>query len=324
MKRERSSSGVPVEVQKAFNVWPGEVQNAGRVYQVSCARGLFALKEVEPNREKLSFSCSVICFLREKGFLAAVPCEAASNGEPFFIHQDTGYLLSPWIEGKSPDFTSLHHLSTAVNLMADLHLKGQGYVPAPGRWYRSRLGRWPHEWSQGLEEIRRCFHFRAFISELERQGEHAITMLTSGAAYQTGVEQAGKDGTLCHRDLVHHNFLMDNLSNLHIIDFEYCALELPVADVGRFFRKSLPLHGWKEEVMEQLLGIYHSVHPLSCRDRLILRAYLTFPHEWWRLAHRILQGRVSRIEIPKRINALKDQDFGRVELLPKLAPGSLE
>lgn len=313
------SGEISGEVFRAFNLQPEGIEKTNRIYKVSSNRGVFALKQIEPNREKLNFAHSVIRHLRGKGLLAAVPYELTVTGEPLFIQGNLGYLLCKWVEGRQLNFSSIADLLQAVNLMAELHLKGEGYAVQTGCWQRNRLGTWLPQWVSASEEIRQCPYLGTLLNDLLSQAAEGLKLLTLGEVYQQEVELAERLGTLCHRDLVNHNFMLDNLGYLHIIDFEYCALELPVADLGRFLRKALPLQHWNWEVMQQLLNSYQTIYPISPGGIQLLRAYLTFPHEWWRLARRLKSSALTMAEIAKRVDLLKEKDRGRQELLQQLA-----
>lgn len=307
------------DVFQAFDLQPEKIVKTNRIYKVSGNRGVFALKQIESNRKKLYFIHSVIQHLRAKGLSAVVPYELTVAGEPLFIKDDFGYLLSRWIEGRQLDFSSSEDLLRAVNLMAELHVKGEGYAVTTGNWQRNRLGSWLSLWVSERKELCQCPFFGSMLKDLLNQADEALRLLNLRGTYQQEVELATRAGTVCHRDLVYHNFLLDNFENLHIIDFEYCALELPVADLGRFLRKALPQHDWNWDIVQQLLNSYQAIYPLSPGGMQLLRAYLTFPHEWWRMARRLMSGTLTKAEIAKRVDLMNKKDRGRKKLLQELA-----
>ncbi len=323
---------VPREVFLAFNLRVEHLERVRKVVKVDTSTGSYALKRVIPAREKIQFAFRVVEYLNSKGFEAAVPFLLTKTGEPLYNQGEAGYVLSPWIEGKEADFKCREDLVLAADIMGRLHRAAVGFCLPEGEWVRNVLGQWPLRWKRGLEELRDLVEervdaaaqdffavMRPILPELLRQGVQALELLNHRGNYLLQVEGARARRCLCHRDLVHHNLIIDRFGKVHIIDFEYCALELPVADVGRFLRKALPQTGWDWTKVKPLLRVYGEVYPLTAEDRWMLLALLTFPHDWWRLVRRYNEGVWPHNQLKQQLQCLVQSEQGRQIFLQEMA-----
>jgi CotS family spore coat protein len=232
--------------------------------------------------------------------------------------------------------------------MGKMHLASLGFNLPAGEWSRNSLGQWPRQWVKaleelagGLEELERLAEqaeqakqivqaeqvhqnkdqlptVRTILPQLITQGRQALELLETKGSYRQHVEKGKNLGCLCHQDIVHHNLIIDSSNQVHLIDFEYCALELPVADVGRLLRKVLPELGWDCSRLLPLLITYHKVFPLTINDRWLLLALLTFPHAWWRLLRRAQEGTWSATRLCHQLQSLIKEHQGRQLFLDEL------
>ncbi|MHB1167453.1 MAG: CotS family spore coat protein [Carboxydocellales bacterium] len=333
------------EVFSAFGLQVEGLAQSRTAIKVYTPNGNYALKQVTPEREKVRFTYRVIEYLRAQGFTAAVPLLTTKTGAILHLQGADGYILSPWIEGREANFKWGEDLLLAAELMGKMHLASLGFNLPDGEWSRNSLGQWPQQWIKaleelagGLEELEKLAEqaeqivqaeqvqqnndqlptVRTILSQLITQGRQALELLETKGSYRQQVEKAQHLGCLCHRDIVHHNLIIDSSNQIHLIDFEYCALELPVADVGRLLRKVLPGLGWDCSKLLPLLIVYHKVFPLTTYDRWLLLALLTFPHAWWRLLSRTQEGTWSATRLSHQLQSLIQEHQGRQLFLDEL------
>ncbi|HEX3031735.1 MAG TPA: CotS family spore coat protein [Bacillota bacterium] len=319
MSKDKGGAEIPLEVFKAFRLELEGIERIRRLYKIYSTNGIFALKPVEPSSEKLFFAHRVIEYLRRRGFFGAVPYEKTIFGEPIYIKDGTGYVLTKWVEGRELNFDRTGDLLAAAGAMGELHRLGEGFSPGKGQWTRSLLGRWLSLWARAIEEMRLCARLEPYLEQLIQQAESALTLLSLNGDYHSQVQRAELKGNICHRDLVSHNFIQDYLGNVHIIDFEYCALEIPAADIGRFLRKALPQQGWDWSLAKDILRTYEESYPLMAGGKQMLLAYLTFPHEWWRLARRFSYHTGEPEHLEKVLTTLIAQDGDRKAFLQEMS-----
>lgn len=282
------------QVFAAFGLKAEQAEQVRNILKVHTQSGDFALKETAPAPHKIAFAQRVIAYLHSNGFTRAVPFCLTAEGEPIFVNERTGYIVTPWIEGREANFCAWADLRQAVRTLAELHRAGAGFGRAESKlcrkenkvWTRNLLGRWPGQWVRALEELEKLPVARPFLEALVRQGKEALRLLAGQDTYRQKAAEGRERGTVCHRDFVHHNLIVNIQGEFQVIDFEYCALELIAADLGRFFRKSLPKAGWDWSRARKLLEEYQSIALLDRLDRRLVLAYLTFPYEWWRQAKR--------------------------------------
>ncbi len=277
-------NSVPQEVFEAFALQVEAFEQLKKgLYKVVTSSGDYALKPVAPSRERICFAVQVIQYLHNQGFTNAVPFLLTKTGAPLFITTGgSGYVVNPWLAAREANFNCQQDLILAASTMGKLHQAGRGFQPVPGEWKRDVLGSWAQVWQKALQELA-DFDTVYSVGEYLKQGAQALKLLENGAVYQLQVAKTRREGNCCHRDLVFHNLLVDQAGEMHIIDFEYCAVEMPVADVGRFLRKALPPLGWHWPTAKLVLTAYEKHNPLTTAELTLILAYLTFPFEFWRL-----------------------------------------
>ena len=100
---------------------------------------------------------------------------------------------------------------------------------------------------------------------------------------KTSYEKMKKDNRyfyLCHNDLAHHNFIIDN-DNVNIIDFDYCNIDLRIKDIYIFINKVIKNLVYEKEAIDSILEAYEKPNDkIDSQEREILNALICYPYDF--------------------------------------------
>ena len=77
------------------------------------------------------------------------------------------------------------------------------------------------------------------VESMEKQMNKAIELLLN-----TNYEKMKRDNRyfyLCHNDLAHHNFIIDE-DKVNMIDFDYCKIDIKAIDIYNFIIKVIKIY----------------------------------------------------------------------------------
>jgi CotS family spore coat protein len=206
------------------------------------------------------------------------------------------YTVMNWVEGRELDYGRAGDLETAAALIARLHRATAGFRPESAPKGRIAHGTWLERFRGRLDQL------SAFVDEVRgrrtldsfdqlflslapggiRAGGEALAVLAS-SEYRRVAEEARDRGAFCHHDTAHHNFLTGP-SGTWIIDFDYLLCDTPLHDVGSLMRRGLKARGWGAGAARAVLSAYAAEGDLPRGWARILRGFLRWPQELWRLS----------------------------------------
>ncbi|MDA8442120.1 MAG: CotS family spore coat protein [Peptococcaceae bacterium] len=282
--------------------WYGlKVQTAQKVrdaWRLETTLGPKCFKRVELSRGKVDFIAAALNHLLHNGFTATIPFIATLDGCNFVEEPDGLYYLTDWIPGREGDITGVADVCAAAGILAKLHQASQGFILPPNCEPRQTWGKLPYEWLKHHAELERYRVLAQAAMDSTFNREFAATSgwyiarcqcaidILHTCNYEKLVEQAKRQGSLCHRDFTYHNFIFDTANRLYVIDFDYCAQEIRAYDVARYARKVARNFKWQLRPVKLMLQAYDEVAPLSSDEIRFIAAFLFFPQQYWRIANR--------------------------------------
>lgn len=263
---------------------------------------------METEAGKVLFFLSAMFYLWENGFHFMSRPFKTKEGELFVADGKSLYFLTSWIEGKYIDFSGEDQLEAAVNLLVEMHRKGEGFHPPENCIPRNDIGKWPDKWQKRIRDLK----IMAVLSQEEKDDFdktfHGIVNICLDEAHQSLklIQSAGYEDycqdlinlkPLCHRDFVYHNIIVNdtNSTNVHhgyyghnayLIDFEYCVQDSRVIDLARLIRTVFIEHPWEIGTAQRIIRGYQKIYPLTLTEEKLLLALLLFPHDIWRTGHK--------------------------------------
>lgn len=262
-------------------------------------RGNFALKKVDYNLKKLIFIHSAIEHLIKNGFTRLARTYLTNDGKIYIEKDNEIYTISNWVKGRESDLKNARDMYNASQTLAELHNASMGYDPPENSNPKRNLGKWPKKYLSRCEDLLEFkdkiskkgninkfdYLFLSNVDYYYEQGLRAFEELQD-SDYKKLVDKGIEEKGFCHRDYTYHNLIVDDQEQLHVIDFDYCVIDIPIADISRFFQKVIRKSNWEFDKLKSLLNGYEKVRSLSPEEMRVLYIAMTFPQKFWRLARR--------------------------------------
>jgi CotS family spore coat protein len=315
-------------VLEHYHIYPPEIVPRGKVFKIYDGIKYYALKKVEMAPAKLLFFLSSMDYLWDQGFHTMSRLIKSSQGEMYVEEAGSLFFLTEWVEGRYVNLAHPPELKKAVQLLADMHLKGEGFHPLPGCIQRNDIGQWEKKWQRRMKDLEKMavlckkethtfdFIFRKTVQDALIQGSRALQLLAS-LGYKDYCRELEKKKPLCHRDFVYHNMIYSG-AEIFLIDFEYCVQDSRVIDLARFIRTGWLRHPWEVGRSLEIVDLYNRYYPLSSIEYRLLEAVLMFPHDVWRCGHRWYFSGQRKNSILKGLRQEYDYHNRKWEVLKKL------
>jgi CotS family spore coat protein len=311
-----------------------EVQPVRAAYLLKTTKGAFALKKADYKANKLEFIHSAIEHLYNNGFKRLARTYLTRNGKTHIEVDGEIYFLTNWLQGREADLKSAKDMYNASQTLAELHLASKGFTPPPDCKPKVNLGKWPNKFQKRCNEllefrdrVRESTSYgkfdRLFLSNVDyyyEQSLKAISMLAR-SSYLDLVKKAQEERGFCHRDYTYHNLIIDSFGVPHVIDFDYCVIDLQIADISRFFQKVMRKSQWEFDKVKGLLNSYEKINPLSPQDLEVLYISMMFPQKFWRLVRRYYDHtrNETELELFSKLKDITDERVLREDFLQRFS-----
>ncbi|MDI6870612.1 MAG: CotS family spore coat protein [Bacillota bacterium] len=275
-----------------FGLQPVSFTPVRRAWRVDTVDGPRFLKCTTLTAPELTFVAAALDYLRRRGE-PAPQLELDCRGRPWVERQGYAFLLTDWVDGREAHFPDPADLVLAVEAVAYLHLRGEGFRPPPAGHLRVEWGRWPERFGrravqlQVFREAARAAGGRVDRAYLAlwpyhfEQARKALKLLES-SAYPFLSAAGRRRPVICHHDLSERNFLLSG-GGVRLIDFDYCLYDFPAHDLANFLQRQAQAEDWEAAPAQSALRFYERVRPLQRGERRLLLALLIWPHRYWLL-----------------------------------------
>lgn len=268
-------------------------------YQVDTYEGRRLIKRSRALPDAIFLASQALDHLISRGFHNVVPIRPTKYGDPWVKEAGQLYYQTDWISGKEFSIKRSEQLLEAIMLLARMQSAAVGFAPSSPAAGREKWHTWTERYQERLDDLKGCSEIvekngicsefdSLFITEVEgfiEQGRLSVELLNQ-ADYRGLVEEARREGGICHRDFVGRNLIRSRRREIYIVNFDNCQLDLKVFDLGRLLSWALPNFGWDFDLAEGTLSRYQEVIPLKKDEILLLASYLNFPQRLWFLARK--------------------------------------
>ncbi|MGE5507126.1 MAG: phosphotransferase [Chitinophagales bacterium] len=263
--------------------------------RVETEGGVFALKASTKAPERLQLLAEAFASLAGRGFHRMAPYLPTLLGEPYVEYESRLWTVSPWREGREPEYGAPGEIARCAATLAAFHRAGLGFSPARGA-QRTTLGKWPEKLAGRTGELRSFFE-TARLSPTPTPFELALreygpVFLEQAEAAEEGLRRsafaarcawAAKARPLAHGDASNRNFILGTDGEAYLLDLDDLKRELPEIDLCRLLRRTLRRVDWDFALGREVLSAYLSEFPLGNIELAILRSLLGYPDKAWRL-----------------------------------------
>ncbi|QQE73276.1 phosphotransferase [Brevibacillus composti] len=275
-------------LEKAFRCRIYGARPRRNVSYLKTDRGHWILKGYK-QREKADWVIRLSEFLRHKGFLHTVQYIADSTGEKIFPYGGKFYTIMKMIDGRESDNASLSDVKKAAMTLARFHQAARHFPssePFPIDGKPALLDKW-----EGRLE-----HFERITWQIEQKGpqnrlEQLIMEMAEEAihdarhilqaAYKMPLTAelfaAYEHGTLAHRDVASHNFLLTPRGSCYLIDLDTVGQDMQLVDLVQFMGRMLLLQEYRLSSFVEAIDAYSQIHYLSDTQIWMIHQLLRYP-----------------------------------------------
>jgi CotS family spore coat protein len=275
-------------LEKAFRCHVYAVKPKRNVHLLKTDRGYWILKGYK-NEEKANWVTQLSQALRQKGFLHTVQYVSDAGGAKVFPYGDRYYTIMKMIDGKEADNSALYDVKKSAATLAHFHLAAQGF-PVPYTYAYEGTPALLDKWESRLE------HFERITWSIERNGPQnrleSLIQQMKGQIISDGqqlLQQAYKlpltaemynaleRGTLAHRDVASHNFLLTQRGNCYLIDLDTVGHDLQLFDLVQLMSRMLLMQDYRLESFVEAIEAYSKINLLSDTQVWTVHQMLRYP-----------------------------------------------
>lgn len=282
-----------VRLFEAMGLKISQIIPARNVYRILTDKGFFSLKKLRFPEEDMDFVLSAGKYLEENGFANICKLVEQKNGDSFVDFMGDKYYLTEWIDGRECDLLNPQDLNAASETLAFFHEAARGYNPVGCPVDRCFYGKWPESFRREINEmglVKERILSKTEKSEMDeiylnylnisiKDGEEALRLL--GETDYEGISgRAEKEGGLIHHGYAQCNILHAFDGRTHIVDLDYCIMDIRIHDIGSLILRSMKKSDWDTGVALGILESYSRRSPLSREELKVLIPFLLFPHDF--------------------------------------------
>lgn len=261
------------------------------VWWIRTPEGYKILKKQSHSSEMLDFIIAAIEHLVSNGiFIPEI--NKTKNGNPYALINNTCYVLSEAIDGRTLDYLSSDNMKRIAHELAKFHKASKGFVPPAKSKIRTHLGDWIETYQKKMNKLKGYYDTESskdkhsefgklILSEFPYFYERMETAIRGldQSVYHQWVQTAQKEGALCHQDFAAGNLILDHSGRLYVLDTDSITLDLPHRDIRKILNKIMKKRGkWELTLVSDILKWYQEINPLDSSQWIVLKHLLTYPH----------------------------------------------
>ena len=263
-----------------------------KVFILFTDKGKKILKIISSSQDRIKFIDKALNIIKENDRYILQYC-TNSNGDIITEWKGKSYVLLDMIEGREATFTNPIEVEWCTKALANFHNASKNII---NNFTNEdiRLNKSKNLIYEFLNDL--CFITEAErvickfsyknefdilfldnVSKAKNDLNKSINLLTNSSYNELYADE--KNMILCHLDLAHHNFIInDEIVNL--IDFDYCNINLKIIDLYNFMSKVIKNIAYDKEMLDNILKTYNSINEISDEEIQVLYALLNYPRDF--------------------------------------------
>ena len=287
----------------------------------------------EGREESLIDQIDIINHCRQQGFSGFLEFVALKDGSLYGKINDRSYFyLTEFPELQKFYYHNLRHLKSAVKLIADFREAVRNWaVPVYLQGLKEKLNLLTkiNEMATYLKAFKMlAVHrinptrfdklFLEYLPAIEESAGTAVSLL--GASKYLELLTESRTNSIIINDWSRSNLGVGPQSGLYCLHLNNFCCEVSIIDLAVLLLKSGRSNGWSRQWFDSLCEEYQHNIPISQVEFSIIKAYLTFPWNLYRLANRYYLNRVEwplHYFVEKLERLIKDEE-NRIQLVQQL------
>lgn len=304
-----------------------------KVFLLITNKGKKILKRCEMNIENVEFIDKALnyIYLKDKNVISY--CRNKEN-KVVTSWNNKNYIVIDLIDGREATFTNPVEVICCSKSIAKLHEASVGIedyingLKIKCIYGENVIDKYINDLSdiKKLEALVKKFKYKnefdslfiKNIDEIKKQMDSSINLLIK-SNYQK-MKNDKELNYLCHNDLAHHNFIINN-DEVNIIDFDYCNIDLRIIDIYIFISKVIKNMAYDKGYIDTIMKEYEkNSNCISIEEREVLKSLIAYPYDFVNIIKSYYFKEKSweeEVFISRLKNKIEADSF-RVELLKTL------
>jgi CotS family spore coat protein len=260
------------------------------VYRIDVNDMTYCLKKVYFQEPDLLFVYSAIEWFYRTGINVPRLLPTKTNGR-YIEYNNMLFILMPWIDGVKCDYDNIEHVLTSSSVLAKMHKYTHDFHPITGSNEREGFDNILYSLQKHFQQILTCsnYAFRhndRFSKIFLQHFDSGVFLAKNAVKIASTINLNNLTKALCHLDFVNKNIILDNSSDLWVIDFDKCKMDYCVHDIAYFLRRIMKRDNtkWDLDLATQALESYEKVRPINIDEYKFLMVYLSFPQKYWKIS----------------------------------------
>lgn len=263
-----------------------------KVFVLFTDKGKKILKFTNSSDKRIEFISKALDIIRENDEYVLQYYNNA-KGERITNWRGRSYVVLNLIDGREANFTNPIEIEWCTKALANFHKASIGIV--------NKFDYKDIEENKGKNLIYEHLNDLCIINEMERVVSRfnyknefdllflenvakakndlnvSINLLTNSS--YTKLYNQDNNKVLCHLDLAHHNFIIND-ETVNLIDFDYCNINLKVIDLYNFISKVIKNVAYDKNTLNNILNYYNSINEISNEEKQVLFSLLNYPRDF--------------------------------------------
>ncbi|MEN8078867.1 CotS family spore coat protein [Clostridioides difficile] len=267
-----------------------------KVFVLFTDKGKRILKTTNSADDRISFINKALNIVKEKDKYILQYC-ANSNGEIITEWKGKSYVLLDMIEGREANFTNPIEVEWCTKALARFHEASKEIINnfTTEEVQRNSSRNLIYEF---LNDLCLIIEAERIISKFSYKNEFDSLFLQNVAKAKNDLNKSinllmeseytdmysdMKNRVICHLDLAHHNFIIDE-ENVNIIDFDYCKIDIRTIDIYNFMAKVIKNYAYDKGIIKKIIEDYSSISEVSQKEKQLIFAMLNYPRDFVNIA----------------------------------------
>ncbi|UFJ39033.1 phosphotransferase [Brevibacillus humidisoli] len=274
-------------LEKNFGCHINGVKPRRNVLFVRTNRGNWVIKAYK-DKEKAQWVTQLSHLLQENGFSHTVSYLQTEENGPVFPYGNHFYTIMKAIDGRESSYAFQDDIRQAALTLARFHRAARSWNPGLVQFrYKPPL---IEKWETRLTEFTRIAEriaARGPVNRLESMIQSMAPEVLRDSrqvleqSYRmpliAEMHQAIEEGTVAHRDVASHNFLLTPSGECYLIDLDTAHFDMQLVDLVQFVGRMLLLQGYQPGIFTDVINAYSIVNPLQDNQIRMIHQLLRYP-----------------------------------------------
>jgi len=279
-------------VEREYGIRVRRIGKVKDVYRLETREGAMCLKPYKVDASEVDYLAAVFEHLRGRGFRYGPLLYRTKNGRAWVRYGSAYYMLTDWVIGATPDFSTDEPIRKALHTLGKFHRHAEGLSPDSIPAQRRHIHLLPQIVAQYKDSLANC-ELSGRMGPFMELCDMALHYLDDERC-KIALAQEEQAVSFSHGDYNYPN-LVSAGGRMHLIDFEASAQQTRMVDLSHILHRN---YAWRGNSTLRGVEHYEQKRPLNAETRRLLAALLMAPYPIVRKLRFVQLKRRVRLDLP--------------------------